>query len=103
MCTKRIAVSCVLAIIATSALAETAAPATTPVTQAPITELAPLPAITPAEECLTETGSRIAAERAECVPAHGRVYGGDDIGGFGATTLSDVLRRDPSIYISPRR
>jgi hypothetical protein len=49
--------------------------------------------------CLTQTGSRIAANNANC-SAVGRSYSHDDIGRTGATTADEALRlMDPSITV----
>jgi hypothetical protein len=93
----------VLAFATTGVLAQAAASSSVTAAEPVITELKPLPSIVPAQACLTETGSRLAAERSQCVPANGRVYGRDDMDRIGAVTLSDVLRRDPSIFIRAQR
>jgi hypothetical protein len=49
--------------------------------------------------CLTQTGSRIAANNANCSAA-GRSYSHDDIDRTGATTAGEALRlMDPSITV----
>jgi len=49
--------------------------------------------------CLTETGSRIAADGTNCV-ANGHSYSSDDISRTGATSAGEALRLlDPSVTI----
>jgi hypothetical protein len=49
--------------------------------------------------CLTETGSRIAGDRADC-QAFGRSYSGDDIDRTGKVNVGDALQiLDPSITV----
>ena len=49
--------------------------------------------------CLTETGSRISSENANC-SAFGRSYSSDDIRRTGATSADEALRlMDPSITV----
>jgi hypothetical protein len=56
-------------------------------------------ALTQNHACLTETGSRISSENANC-SAFGRSYSSDDIRRTGATTADEALRlMDPSITV----
>jgi hypothetical protein len=49
--------------------------------------------------CLTETGSRIAGDRADC-QAFGRSYSGEDIDRTGKVNVGDALQiLDPSITV----
>jgi len=49
--------------------------------------------------CLTQTGSRIAAQNTDCA-AFGRSYSREDIDRTGSTTAGDALRlMDPSITV----
>jgi hypothetical protein len=49
--------------------------------------------------CLTETGSRIAGDRANCT-AYGRSYSSDDIDRTGKVDAADALKLlDPSITV----
>jgi putative hemolysin len=49
--------------------------------------------------CVSQTGSRIPVERADCT-AFGRSYSGDDLDRTGRTTVGDALAvLDPSITV----
>jgi hypothetical protein len=62
-------------------------------------KVAPAAALSQDPNCLTETGSRIAAGKPNCT-AFGRSYSSTDIERTGATTAADALGKlDPSVTV----